>query len=160
MKRIFGGAAIALGILVGGATAALACPNHNLSGDTYRGTGDDLYAPKEFSVVAGGDREITKCGIRLGSDRGRGYVTEAPDFTFNLSRMDRYRLAISVRSECDAVLLISTGNSNWFYDDDDNGNLDPLITLSRPSNGWLDVWIGTHDGSHCNATLYLETFDR
>ena len=55
---------------------------------------------------------------------------------------------------------INTGAANWYYDDDDNGNLDARITLTRPSNGWMDIWVGTHDGSVCDAVLTLETFNR
>ena len=32
-------------------------------------------------------------------------------------------------------------------DDDDNGNLDPKIVLTRPVDGRIDVWIGTFDGT-------------
>jgi hypothetical protein len=38
--------------------------------------------------------------------------------------------------------------------------MDPQISLTRPSNGWLDVWVGTYDASNCDAVLTLETFDR
>ena len=55
-------------------------------------------------------------------------------------------------------LLINTGSANWYYDDDDNGNMDPKITLTYPSDGYLDVWVGTYDGQYCDATLRLETF--
>jgi len=74
--------------------------------------------------------------------------------------MGRYQLVISVVSECDSILLINTGAVNRYYDDDDNGNYDARISLSRPSNGWLDIWVGTHDGKTCDATLSLETFNR
>ncbi|KIQ68956.1 hypothetical protein Wenmar_02688 [Wenxinia marina DSM 24838] len=36
--------------------------------------------------------------------------------------------------------------------------MEPRIVLTRPSNGILDVWVGTHDGSYCNPELRLETF--
>jgi len=147
-----------IGMLTAGAAAA--CPNYNLYGATYELTGRSLYTEQSVDVRAGGDRSILGCGIRFGSDRGRGYVTEAPDFSLRLSGMGNYQLAISVISRCDSILLINTGAANWYYDDDDNGNLDARITLSRPSNGWMDIWVGTHDGSVCDATLYLETFNR
>ena len=139
------------------AGAAGACPNYNLYGDTYELHGSDLYNPQTVSLQAGGNQSITGCGIRFGSDRGRGYVTEAPDFSIRLSGMERYRITFSVRSRCDSILLINTGQANWFYDDDDNGNYDARITLTRPSNGWMDIWVGTHDGSVCDAELTLET---
>ncbi|WP_421703953.1 hypothetical protein [Aliiroseovarius sp.] len=142
------------------AGAAGACPNYNLYGDTYELHGSDLYNPQSVRLQAGGNRSITGCGIRFGSDRGRGYVTEAPDFSIRLSGMQRYSISFSVRSQCDSILLINTGAANWYYDDDDNGNYDAKITLTRPSNGWMDIWVGTHDGSVCDATLTLETFYR
>lgn len=142
-------------------TAAWACPDYSLSGDRYDATGRQLYSEKQFRVRAGGSNNIEYCrNVRPRTDRGRGYVTTAPDFTFYLSGMDRYSLVISVVSRCDSVLLINTGSANWYYDDDDNGNLDARISLTRPSNGWMDVWVGTHDGSVCDAILSLETFDR
>lgn len=141
-------------------TAAIACPDPRLYGATSSLHGSDLYNPQTVSVRAGGDRQIGNCAIKFGSDRGTGYVTEAPDFSVELSGMQNYRLEISVISECDAILLINTGSVNWYYDDDDNGNYDPKITLSRPSNGWLDIWVGTHNGVICDAALTLETFNR
>ncbi len=146
------------GMLFG--SAAMACPNYNLYGDTYELSGRSLVGGQSVDVRAGGDQSITGCGIRFGSDRGRGYVTQAPDFSLKLSGMGRYKIRFTIRSECDSILLINTGAANWYYDDDDAGNLDATITLTRPSNGWMDVWVGTHDGSVCDARLYIETFRR
>jgi hypothetical protein len=142
------------------AGAAAACPNYNLYGDTYHLNGADLYNAQSVRVRAGGSESILGCGIRFGSERGRGYVTEAPDFSINLSGMQRYSIVFSVVSECDSILLINTGAANWYYDDDDNGNLDARISLSRPSNGWMDIWVGTHNGTYCDAVLTIETFYR
>jgi len=57
-------------------------------------------------------------------------------------------------------LLINTGSTSWYYDDDDNGNADARISLTRPANGRIDVWVGTYDGTYCDAKLSLETFYR
>ena len=141
-------------------SVAAACPDVNLYGDTYELNGADLYNPQSVQLTAGGDQQIANCGIKFGSDRGSGFVTKAPDFSLKLSGMQNYALAISVVSDCDAILLINTGSVNWFYDDDDNGNYDPKITLTRPSNGWMDIWVGTHNGVLCDSILTLETFKR
>jgi hypothetical protein len=140
--------------------AAAACPNYSLTGESYEVTGSYLYTARTLDVRAGGQYSITDCGIRPNTDRGRGYVTETPDFSIRTSDMNRYSLAISVVSACDSVLLINTGAKNWYYDDDDNGDLDARVTLSRPSNGWLDIWVGTHNGAVCDARVTLETFNR
>lgn len=139
---------------------AAACPDFTQSGDTYALSGETMYQPVAFDVVAGGENSIVACGIVPLSDQGDGSVAEAPDFTFNITGMSRYRLDISVVSECDSVLLINSASVGWYYDDDDNGNGDAKIVLNRPLDGWLDVWVGTFDGSYCDAVLTLETFDR
>ena len=133
--------------------AAMACPDYNQYGATYSYSGDDLWTPTSFGVTAGGGNSMTSCG----HSGGEGYFTSAPDFTFDLSRMAGYRLAIRVVSACDAALLVNTANASWYYDDDSNGNLDPAIILNNPGSGYLDVWVGTFDGAYCNATLTLET---
>lgn len=158
MKHLFGLVA-AIFMTTG---AAYACPDYTIWGaESYTATGGQLRSPQRFNVVAGGENYIWNChGIIPGTDQGAGYFTTTPDFSFDLSGMNGLRLDISVVSECDAALLINTGNVNWFYDDDDNGNLDPKIVLTRPSNGIIDIWVGTYDGEYCNAVLTLETFAR
>ena len=148
--------------LLFGAGAAAACPNFNLAaGESWRASGPDLYQKRGFSVVAGGSNYIWNCpNVRPGTDTGAGYFPSAPDFSFQLGNMGRYQLVVSVVSECDSALLINTASGNWYYDDDDNGNLDPRIVLTRPADGRIDVWVGTYDGKTCNARLEMETFDR
>ncbi|MEO1639764.1 MAG: hypothetical protein AAFU41_11020 [Pseudomonadota bacterium] len=142
--------------------AAQACPDFNLAPQAaYQATGKQLYSPRGFDVIAGGNNYVWDCrNVQPGTDTGAGYFPSAPDFSFSLSGMGAYQLVVSVVSECDAALLINTASANWYYDDDDNGNLDPRIVLTRPADGRIDVWIGTYDGEYCNAQLQLETFDR
>lgn len=151
-------AAFVAGVAV--ASPAAACPNYDLPAvAAYRASGDELYTQRSFPVTAGGDYDLSRCrNVRPQTDRGRGFVTANPDFSFELSGMGRYQLVISVISQCDSVLLINTGSASWYYDDDDNGNLDAKISLTRPANGRVDIWVGTQNGSACDATLYLETF--
>ena len=140
----------------------MACPDFTLSAvESYNGSGKQLYAPASYDVIAGGDQYLWDCPrIDPGTDTGAGYFMSQPDFSFDLIGMAPYKLAVSVVSECDAALLINTASGSWFYDDDDNGNLDPLIILTRPTDGRIDIWVGTYDGEYCSATLTLETFDR
>lgn len=157
MKKLI----LAFSMLFGGATGAIACPDYNQWGESYSASGQQLRQERRFSVVAGGENYIWNCpNVRPGTDQGAGYFTTAPDFTFDLSGMGGLRLEISVVSRCDSALLINTASANWYYDDDDNGNLDPKIVLTRPANGYLDVWVGTYDGEYCDAILSLETFRR
>ena len=148
------------GIVAAG--GALACPDFTQpAASSYAVTGQQLYTPTAFDVVAGGSHALTACRqIALGSDTGNGYFTQAPDFSFQVSGMAPYQLQLRVDSACDAALLINTASANWYYDDDDNGNLDPMILLTTPVDGRVDVWVGTYDGEFCDARLTLETFNR
>ena len=158
MKSIFVTAVSMLGF----ATGAMACPDYNASPSaSYQATGQQMYQERTFDVIAGGENYIWNCSnVRPGTDTGAGYFTTAPDFSFQISGMSRYKLVISMVSECDSALLINTSSANWYYDDDDNGNLDPRIVLTRPVDGRIDIWAGTYDGEYCNARLSMETFDR
>jgi hypothetical protein len=158
MRRLSAGAAFAAMMLIGG--IAQACPDWNLpAAEQYSGTGEFFFQPRSYSVVAGGAFPLTKCGdIRPSTDVGPGFFPDRPDFRFDVSGMGRYQLHVRVISECDAALLINTASATWYYDDDANGNLDPLIVLTDPADGFLDIWVGTSDGKYCNGMLELETF--
>ncbi len=137
------------------------CPTFALIGTTYNFTGAQLYRQQAFDVTAGGGANITRCpNVQPVNDRGPGYFATAPQYSFNLSGMGQYRLVLAVVSQCDATMLINTGTGQWFYDDDDNGNLDPRIDLSNPPDGRLDVWVGTYGGGTCGGRLTVETFYR
>jgi hypothetical protein len=140
----------------GFAGAAHACPDYTQWGtQTFNMTGDELYTLHDFEIIAGGDNYLPGCGF---AGNETGYFTTAPDFSFNLSNMDPYRIVISVLSKCDAALLVNTSSSKWSYDDDSNGNSDPRLDIEKPGNGVLDVWVGTYDGEYCDAVLSVETF--
>ena len=157
--RVMLAACAAMGVTAG---AAMACPDFNMAAnEAYQASGAQLRQPKGFSVVAGGEHYIWNCThIQPGTDQGAGYFTAAPDFSFQLSGMSGLQLVISAVSECDSALLINTASAGWYYDDDDNGNLDPKIVLTRPADGRIDIWIGTYDGAYCDAQLRMETFAR
>ncbi|PWG18290.1 hypothetical protein [Salibaculum griseiflavum] len=158
MKRILAMALLAFGA----AGAAQACPDWRLeAAASYNLSGDQLRKAQGADVIAGGENYIWNCrGINPQSDQGAGYFTSNPDFRFFISDLERYQLVVSVISQCDSALLINTQSASWYYDDDDNGNLDPRIVLTRPISGQIDVWVGTYDGEYCDARLMLETFPR
>ncbi len=155
MKRTISIAAV----LMGFAGAAAACPDFNQSGPGANLSASQMRGGVSYQVQAGGNSLVWNCpNVTPGTDRGAGYFTSRPDITFQLSGMGGSRLAVSVVSQCDAALLINTASASWYYDDDDNGNYDPKITLTRPADGYLDVWVGTYDGDVCDAILTLQTY--
>ncbi|AGI68399.1 putative Y2126 family protein [Octadecabacter antarcticus 307] len=146
-----------------GTTAAVqACPTFSMTGvEQYNATGQQLYSPQRYSVVAGGDNYIFNCSqVRPLTDTGPGYFASQPDFSFFLSGMGPYSLHITVTGLCDSAVLINTGAANWYYDDDDynDGSGGAQITLNNPSNGRIDIWAGTYEPGYCDAVLTLETF--
>lgn len=157
MKLLIAAAAITFG-----ASAASACPDYNLWGNqVYEMTGSQLYTPRALNVRAGGNINLERCRIRSLNWDGAmpGYVIEAPDFSITVSGLSGYQLEFRTVSSCDTVLLINTAGANWYFDDDSNGNADAKIRLARPSgDGIYDIWVGTYDGSVCNAQLIVETF--
>lgn len=152
-------AAAALGV---SASAADACPDYALWGnETYEMTADQLYTPRSVAVMAGGDVNLEQCRIRARNWEGPmpGFVITQPDFSITVSGLTGYELEFRTVSSCDTVLLINTAGTNWYFDDDDNGNADAKIRLTQPGgDGIYDIWIGTYDGAYCDAELIVETF--
>ncbi len=144
-------------VLVALAGAAAACPTYSQQGATYTVTGQDLYSPNSYNVIAGGGNSLRNCGFN-----NTGYVISRPDFTFYTQGMHPYnRLEIEVTQQhCDTVLLVNSANGSWFFDDDSNGNLRPEVNLYGQSNigGRVDVWVGTYGSSTCGAVLEMETW--
>lgn len=145
--------------VVGFGGAAQACPNWNLDpsyGSSNLSAGQ-MRTPQTLPLQAGGNNYVWDCSnVNPQTDQGAGYFTSQPDARFFISGIEGNRLMISVRSNCDSALLINTGTATWYYDDDDAGNLDPQIVLTRPQSGQIDVWVGTYDGAVCDAVLSLQ----
>ncbi len=147
---------IAIAAIFSFLSAAQACSDYALwSSNTYNLSVDKLYSPQSYDIREGGENYLSKCGFNINET---GYFTTTPDFSFGLSKMNGYRLVVSVLSNCDAALLVNRANSQWLYDDDSNGKADPRLELSNLGKGVLEVWVGTYNDGYCDATLTLETF--
>jgi hypothetical protein len=149
MYRIFAAALLASTPLV-----ASACPDPDLWGADLRPTQQELRTGVVRSVVAGGAADLNWCLPGFGAE---GYVSTAPDFTFYYSASPGAALSFETRADCDAVLLVVTGNRNYFFDDDDGPSSEARITLTRPSSGWYDVWVGTYHPEPCWAELVVHS---
>lgn len=145
--------------IVGLAGAAQACPNwnNNPTYGAYNLSLGQLRQGQTLSLTAGGSVNWNNCPhIRVGTDDGPGFFEVAPDARFHVNNVEGRRLTISIISACDSTLLINTQSTSWFYDDDDNGNADAKIVLTRPLSGQIDVWVGTYDGQYCDAQLSIQ----
>ncbi len=148
---------IAACVLMAG--AAQACPNwqNNPTYGSYDLSLSQLRAGHGLSLTAGGSFDWKNCQhIRVGTDDGPGYFEAAPDVRYFVNNVEGRRLSIFVQSACDSTLLINTQSASWYYDDDDNGNADAKIVLTRPLSGQIDVWVGTYDGQYCDANVYIQ----
>lgn len=135
---------------------ANACPTFEQMGQTYTMTGDQLYSPHSLTLQAGGSTDISGCNVG-----GVGFANAVPHLSIGLSGMEAYgRLEIEVDAQCDTTLLVNTPTAQWVFDDDSGGNFQPLLNLpsSAALNGRLDIWVGTYNGSACDATIELETW--
>lgn len=148
----------AIAALIGFAGAAQACPNWNMNPTygSYNVSLGQLRSGQQISLTAGGDNYVWNCpNVNPQTDRGAGYFTSQPDVRLFVNGIEGNRLVMQVRSNCDSALLINTGTATWYYDDDDLGNLDPQIVLTRPVSGQIDLWVGTYDGQYCDAVLMV-----
>lgn len=130
------------------------CPTWSVPGQTYNLTGQQLSFPQTYTLQAGGTTALSECEME-----GVGYVNQQPQYSFNLSGMGQYdeRLQIQVNSSCDPILLVNTPATQWVFDDDSGGNLQPMLSLSTHDrmNGRLDVWVGTYNGDACPVSITL-----
>ncbi|MBF9044812.1 hypothetical protein HKCCE4037_15825 [Rhodobacterales bacterium HKCCE4037] len=151
MKKLLAATAI----LLGTAGLAAACPAWQNQGvQSGYVTGQDLWTPNSYSVVAGGSQSLRACGWNH-----TGYVISRPDFEFQIDGLHAYnRLEIRAVGQCDTILLVNDANGNWYFDDDSYGNLNPAINLYSPASGTYDIWVGTYSGGTCGATLQMETW--
>lgn len=140
---------IGLGLALAAPAMAAACPVVTVGVQEFALNEATIAAGYGVDVVAGGDIDLSQC------DFPAGFVIEQPDFSFNLTGIYG-PLQISVASPgCDSMLLVNAPDGSWFWDDDSAGDLLPLLTVDIVGDGRLDVWVGTFDGSYCDATLVL-----
>jgi len=130
-------------------------PDTSLSeGEFISGDDDDFYLVRSYSVIAGGNLNLSN----YGSIPGNGYVAAAPDFELSFNN---YNVRdIEFRAEgCDTVLLINDPSGNWRHDDDGGTGNGSLLRYTAAASGTYDIWVGTYGSSNCNATLEIETFN-
>lgn len=136
------------------ATVAEACPGSTiLVPRQFALTGADLTQPQSFRTTAGGSSDVAACGLP-----GVGFATDMANLSLDLSNMAPYALSLSVESECDATLLVSTADYQWLFDDDSNGDLDPRMTIREAAHldGRVDIWVGSYDERACAAMLRVQ----
>lgn len=134
--------------------AQATCPSYAVPGQPISHSSDEVYAPQNHSVIAGGNIDLASCG----SVPGHGNIIERPDFTMTYDAQGRGRaLELRVDAACDTVLLVNGATAQWYFNDDTNG-LNPAIRLQDAPSGQYDIWVGTFGNATCSATLTVESF--
>ncbi|MBA4808787.1 hypothetical protein [Brevundimonas sp.] len=105
--------------------------------------------PWTKSILAGGS--IPASAARSGCE---GSVSAAPDLQldFEAGTLD---LTIKAMASEDTTLLVKTPGGQWLCDDDSGGGLNPMVTISAPSDGRYDIWVGTYNDDMVQSTLQI-----
>lgn len=147
------------------AAPAVACPGSGggmqaIAPDGDVAMGDEVYADaaRQYSVFANGDFDVSGCGGDLA--QVDGYFTTQPSLDFELSYLGGLRLNFSVSAECSAALLVYN-HADGYWDLGNWISVDPNaraeVSIMNPSDGLYSVWVGTTDGSRCDAVVTLST---
>jgi hypothetical protein len=113
--------------------------------------------PHEVGITSGGSVDVYAQNIGSGCT---GYATSSPDYRIQWSgSASRLRIFFVPTGGDDTTLIINDANANWHCNDDYSG-LDPMIELSNPPQGQMDIWVGSYgSGAYVSGTLYVTEFD-
>ena len=156
---------IAVILLALSAVPAVACPGSGggtqaIAPDGDVAMGDEVYADaaRQYSVIADGDFDVSGCGGDLAQITG--YFTTQPSLDFELSYLGGLRLTFSVSAKCPAALLVYN-HADAYWDLGNWISVDPNaraeLSIMNPSDGMYSVWVGTTDGTSCDAVVTLTT---
>lgn len=107
--------------------------------------------PWNRNVTAGGQNEISNCGIG-----GWGWVARRPDYRIQYRTSGSSALTFIIQSNIDTVLLVNDPNGRWYFDDDGGQDLGAALRIGNAPAGQYDVWIGSYNrGSGIPATLQI-----
>ena len=151
------------------ASCSFACENNNLETFKLRDTAWPLcqwldnvpvvaqqaLTKDNLDVLAGGPHRSSNCpGLFPSENVTPGHYAAPADFLFEVVGLEGHRLMLEVSGGCDTMLMVSA-NGHRFYDDDDAGDFQPQITLTRPRSGVYHVWVGTDEPDTCDAMLTI-----
>jgi hypothetical protein len=104
--------------------------------------------PRTVKLTAGGPIKTNKGGVLA-------HIAKAPDFKL-FYEAGQFPLTIHVESKADTTLLINLPDGTWVANDDqDEGNLNPLLRFAKPQSGRYDIYVGTVSPEAAPATLFI-----
>ncbi len=147
--------------------ARVGCPDFTNRANRETSLTGDFIQSTTWSTptTASGSTDFGSCSSTLGIG-GTGYVNAAPNLAINLNSVatttNQLEISVTSATGCDTTLLVNTPATDWFFDDDSNGNLQPRLTIPvttmfqgfDENTGRLDIWVGTFSqGQSCPVTL-------
>ena len=109
--------------------------------------------PFQTAIVGGGSVDVYSAN--LGPDC-TGYAASPPDYRINYSgSASNLRIFFVAESGSDTILIVNDAAANWLCNDD-YGGLDPLVDISNPATGQIDIWVGSYSSDGFpSGTLYV-----
>ncbi|GAB5446523.1 hypothetical protein [Gymnodinialimonas sp.] len=137
---------LALGLALFAPTLAAACPTITAGATQLTLSEAQLANPYTINTGASGNIDLANCGHI-------GFVNAAPQVSINFT--ETYGpVQVSTYSSCDTVLLVNAPDGSWWFNDDSGGStLSWMMVDVNP--GRMDVWVGTYNGSTCDAQVTL-----
>jgi serine protease Do len=113
--------------------------------------------PQTISIVSGGSIDVYAQNIGSGCT---GYAASTPDYRIRWSgSAARLRIFFVAASGEDTTLIVNDANGTWHCNDDHTG-LDPLVELTNPPQGQIDIWVGSYGADNfVDGTLYVTELD-
>lgn len=107
--------------------------------------------PYTVTVTAGGEVEAAEADGDC-----EGFIDKRASFTLRY-RAGGARLFIGAVSAADAMLAVRAPDGEWYCDDDDGGDLNPLLTWENPPSGRYQIWVGRFgvEGEAAPAVLHI-----
>ena len=101
--------------------------------------------PYVVNMQSGGSTEASTLG-----DSCSGFIANSPDVRLNY-KAGTLPLYISATSTDDTTLVVHAPDGQWYCNDDDAGDLNPLVTFDAPRSGQYTIWVGTYADANMHA---------
>lgn len=131
-----------------------ACPTWEVPGPALSFDASQILQPLSYVAQATGGTDVSNCP----NVEGRRYASQVPQFSITLTGMEGHSLQLLANAQCDSTLLVNGANTQWYYNDDGQGQLQPQLDISDQAalNGRIDVWVGTYNDTSCPGTFTLQ----
>ncbi|MGY6536731.1 MAG: TadE/TadG family type IV pilus assembly protein [Pararhodobacter sp.] len=144
------------------------CPDPRISAPWLTIFNTDLSSPLTIQRRAGGSTQLTGCP----DIDGVGFINASPHLVLRYDNEGqsgtnrRLRLLMNDGNRgrsCDTTLLVRDPSGQWWFNDDISNSwwstdLNARLNMGNAETGVYHIWIGTWNGSGCDADLIIERY--